>query len=63
MTTKFYDLIETAEFLRMPIDTFRKYRPEIGGSKLGRRWIFSEDELIKFYEKHRSKPLNELKSE
>lgn len=62
MNTKFYDLVEAAEFLRLPIDTFRKHRPEIGGSKLGRRWVFSEEELINFVEKNRSKPLHELKN-
>ncbi len=55
-----YDLLEAAEFLRLPVDTFRKHRPEIGGSKLGRRWIFTEKELIEFMERKRSKPLHEL---
>ncbi len=61
-TPKLFDLVEAAEFLRLPIDTFRKHRPEIGGSKLGRRWIFTEQELMNFVERKRSKPLHELKS-
>lgn len=61
-TNKNYDLVEAAEFLRLPVDTFRKHRPEIGGSKLGRRWVFTEKELIEYMESKRSKPLSELKS-
>ncbi len=59
---KNYDLIEASSFLRLPVDTFRKHRPEIGGSKLGRRWVFTEKELIEYMERNRSKPLHELKS-
>jgi len=45
MTTKFYDVKEAAEFLRIPVNTLRKFIPEIGRSKLGRRLIFSETDL------------------
>ena len=61
-TNKNYDLVEASDFLRLPVDTFRKHRPEIGGSKLGRRWVFTEKELIEYMERKRSKPLSELKS-
>lgn len=62
MTQKLYTLAESAEYLRMAPDTFRRYRPEIGGSKLGKHWLFTEAELLKFLESRRSKPLSELKS-
>lgn len=58
---KRYTLPEAAEYLRMSESTLYQYRPEIGGCKLGRRWIFTEDELNRFLEKKRSKPLSELK--
>lgn len=62
MTPIFYTLPEAAEYLRMPINTFRKHRPEIGGTKLGKRWLFTESELLIYVEKNRSKPISELKS-
>ncbi len=62
MNTKNYDFIEAAEFLRLPVNTFRKLRPEIGGSRLGRRYIFSEKEVIEFMDRKRSKPVHQLLS-
>lgn len=62
MSQKFYTLPEASEYLRMPVNTFRQHRPAIGGTKLGKRWIFTESELLSYVEKNRSKPLSELKS-
>jgi len=59
MTRRNYLLDEAADYLRLPIPTFRKYREEIGGSKLGRRWVFTEDELDKFLSSKRRKPVME----
>ncbi|MGD9930634.1 MAG: helix-turn-helix domain-containing protein [Mangrovibacterium sp.] len=57
-----YTLEEAAEKLKIPVPTFRKYRPQIGGSKIGRRWVFSEQELLSFMDRKRSKPIHELQS-
>lgn len=62
MSNKNYDVKEAAEFLRMPIGTFRKHLPEISRSKLGRRWLFTEKDLIEYIERNRSKPMHELKT-
>tara|TARA_R110002050_G_scaffold298733_1_gene462588 strand:- start:2901 stop:3089 length:189 start_codon:yes stop_codon:yes gene_type:complete len=57
-----YTLAEAAEKLRIPAGTLRKYRPEIGGAKLGRLWVFTEDELNRWMESRRHKPMSELQS-
>ena len=62
MTQTFYTLPEAAEYLRMAINTFRKHRPAIGGTKLGKHWLFTESELLIYVGKNRSKPISELKS-
>jgi len=46
----------------MAINTFRKHRPAIGGTKLGKHWLFTESELLIYVGKNRSKPISELKS-
>jgi hypothetical protein len=51
---------EAAEFLRIPKETFKKKRREIGGSRLGRRLVFTELELVRWMESKREKPLSEL---
>lgn len=53
---------EAAEFLRIPKETFKKHRKDIGGSRLGRRMIFTESELMRWMESKREKPLRELQS-
>jgi hypothetical protein len=60
MEKKYYTLEEAAKFLRMPEGTFRRHLPKITRSKLGKRWIFSEENLIKFVEANQSKPIQEL---
>ena len=62
MTPIFYTLPEAAEYLRMANNIFRKHRPAIGGTKLGKHWLFTESELLIYVRKNRSKPLTELKS-
>lgn len=50
---KRYLLEEAAEYLSMPINTLRFHRDKIGGSKLGKRWTFSQEELDLFVESNR----------
>jgi len=59
---KNYTLNEAAELLRIPANTLRKFRHEIGGAKLGRLWVFTEKELTDWMESKRRKPLRELLS-
>lgn len=62
MNQKLRTLPEAAQSLRMPISTFRLHRPAIGGTKLGKHWLFTDEELTKFIESKRSKPVSELKT-
>ena len=62
MTPRNYTMEEAAEFLRIPKETFRKCRRDVGGSRLGRRIIFTEHELVRWMESKREKPLRELQS-
>jgi hypothetical protein len=59
---KTYTIEGASELLNTPVGTLRKYRSQIGGSKLGRRWIFSEQELIDWMLSKRRKPVRELLS-
>lgn len=58
---KNYSLEEAAKTLKMAAPTFRVYRPQIGGSKIGRRWVFTESELDLFLASKRRKPIPEVK--
>lgn len=60
MAIKTYTIEGAAEVLNTPVPTIRKHRHEIGGSKLGRRWIFTEEELNGWLESRRHKPTREL---
>ena len=62
MAIKTYTIEEAAEALSIPVPTLRKHRPEIGGSKLGRRWIFQEQELLDWMTSRRHKPISELQA-
>jgi len=62
MSLKNYTVEEAADFLRIPKDTFRKHRRDIGGSRLGRRLVFTESELMRWMESKREKPIRELQN-
>ena len=62
MAQKLLTIDEAADLLRMKVTTFRVHRPAVGGIKLGKRWLFTEAELLAYVEKNRSKPISELKS-
>jgi hypothetical protein len=42
----------------MAIPTIRLHRSKIGGTKIGKRWIFTQEELDRFIEKHRSRAID-----
>jgi hypothetical protein len=35
--------------------TIRLHRSKIGGTKIGKRWTFTQEELDRFLEKHKSR--------
>lgn len=51
-----YTLPEAAEYCRMAAPTFRVYlrKREIGGSKLGKAWLFTQGDLDAFLAKYRT---------
>ena len=57
---KRFTLPEAAEEYKTPIATLRKHLNDIGFSKLGKRIILREDDLLKWEESKRSKPTREL---
>jgi hypothetical protein len=50
-----YYLEEASQYLRMAVPTLRMHRSKIGGTKIGKRWVFTEEELDRFIEKHKSR--------
>jgi len=57
---RFY-LSEAANYTGLPVPTFRLHQKNIGGTKIGKRWIFSKNELDKFIELNRRKTLAEIR--
>jgi hypothetical protein len=53
---RFY-LDEASAYLRMAVPTIRLHRSKIGGTKIGKRWTFTQEELDRFIEKHRHRAL------
>ena len=51
---KRFFLEEAADYLHMAVPTLRLHRSKVGGSKIGKRWTFTQEELDRFIEKHRS---------
>ena len=45
-----YLMEEAAAYLSMPVSTLRRHRHRIGGSKMGKRWTFTQRELDQFIE-------------
>ncbi len=48
--SKLFTLPEAAEFCRMPVPTFRAHlsKRNVSGSKPGKKWIFTKQDLDKF---------------
>lgn len=57
---KRFTLPEAAEEFKIPAGTLRKHLKAIGFSKLGKRIILREDDLLKWEESRRCKPTREL---
>lgn len=60
--SKRYTLPEAAEYCRMAIPTFRSYlsKRKVSGTKFGKNWIFSQQDLDDFIDKYRVKTIDEL---
>ena len=55
---KRFFLEEAAEYLHMAVPTLRLHRSKVGGSKIGKRWTFTQEELDRFIEKHHSRVID-----
>ena len=55
---KRYFLEEAADYLHMAIPTLRLHRPKVGGTKIGKRWTFTQEELDRFLEKHKTRVID-----
>lgn len=55
---KRYFLEEAADYLHMAVPTLRLHRSKVGGTKIGKRWTFTQEELDRFIEKHRSRVID-----
>lgn len=55
---KRYFLEEAADYLHMAVPTLRLHRSKVGGIKIGKRWTFTQEELDRFIERHRSKSID-----
>jgi|GEM_PF-961477 len=58
-------LREAAEYIQMPVPTFREYlaRNEIKGAKIGKSWRFFPEDLDDFVKKHLRKTNDEIERE
>lgn len=55
---KRYFLEEAADYLHMAVPTLCLHRLKVGGTKIGKRWTFTQEELDRFIEKHRSRVID-----
>jgi hypothetical protein len=49
LRSKFWTAEQTMEFLSMSRNTLYKYASQLGGHKVGRRWLFKPDLVANFY--------------
>lgn len=56
---RFY-LDEAAEYLGLPVESFRLHIRKVGGTKIGKRWTFTKKELDRYIESKRQKPSSEI---
>jgi excisionase family DNA binding protein len=56
-------LEEAADYLKMPVPSFRLHQHKIGGIKIGKRWMFTRSDLDRFMEKNRHKTLDEIRED
>lgn len=63
--TKWYSLQEAAKYCKMAVATFRIYlkKRKVSGSKPGKNWIFTQNDLDKFLQKYRQKTIDEIEDE
>jgi hypothetical protein len=54
---RFY-LDEASAYLRMAFPTIRLHRSKIGGTKIGKRWTFTQEELDRFIERLNSRVID-----
>lgn len=61
---RLYTLNEAANYCRMPLPTFRLHlsKRNVSGSKPGKKWIFTQEDLDKFLRKFHHKTKDEIRS-
>ena len=55
---KRFFLEEASTYLRMAVPTLRLHRSKIGGTKIGKRWTFTQEELDRFLEKYKTRVID-----
>jgi hypothetical protein len=55
---KRYFLEEAADYLHMAVPTLRLHRSKVDGTKIGKRWTFTQEKLDRFIERHRSRVID-----
>lgn len=58
---KRFTLAEAAEYLQLPIPSFRLHQSRIGGVKIGRNWFFTKAELDRYVERNRRVTMAEIR--
>lgn len=52
---------EAAEYLGLPVESFRQHIHKIRGTKIGKRWTFTKGELDRYIESKSHKPASHSK--
>jgi excisionase family DNA binding protein len=50
-----------AEYVGLPLATFRQHQHKIGGVKIGKRWQFTQVELDKYIESNRRQSIQKIR--
>lgn len=50
---KKFNTKEAAEYLSIPVPTFRQHQHRIGGAKIGKHWFFTQSELDSYFQLNR----------
>ena len=57
---KRFNVKEAAEYIGMPVPSFRQHQHKFGGIKIGKQWSFTKKELDQGLEKLRRKTIAEI---
>lgn len=57
-----YNTKQAANYLGIPLPTFRQHQYKIGGSKIGKHWFFTQEELDAYYDSNRRLSREEIQN-